>query len=76
MPQGPNAHNLPPIKIYKGELVGWSDWIMARLPAVWGDDCELYKPERFLERDEDGGYRYFQPSQWQYHVFNAGPRIW
>lgn len=69
--------DLPDIPVRKGEVVSWSDWIMARMPEVWGPDCAEYKPERFLEEPETvGGAPSFKNfSQWQFHAFNAGPRL-
>ncbi|CAD6898402.1 unnamed protein product [Tilletia controversa] len=78
VPSGPNPSNLPPIQMYKGEMAGWSDWVMARLPEVWGDDCEEYRPSRFLHSksgDSDGLGGTRQYSQWQQHMFNGGPRL-
>jgi len=45
---------------------------MARLPEVWGEDAEEYNPSRFLSKNEDGEWQYTTPSQWIFHVFNAG----
>jgi len=75
IPQGPNPDNLPPIKVYKGEQVAWSDWTMNRLKPVYGEDAEEYNPQRFLEVDEAGSLRYVQPNQWKFHVFNGGARL-
>jgi len=75
IPSAPNPTNLPPIQLYKGEMAGWSDWVMARLPEVWGPDCEEYNPTRFLDVGEDGGHVFHQYSQWQQHMFNGGPRL-
>lgn len=75
IPQGPNPYNLPPIKVYAKERIGWSDWVMNRLPEVWGEDADQFNPTRFLEKDEKGGWTYVQHSQWKFHVFNAGPRL-
>lgn len=76
VPQGPNPHNLPSFKVYRGEKVAWSDWVMARTPEVWGDDCAEFKPSRFLRDGDDDkpGARYQSPSEWQFHAFNGGPR--
>lgn len=40
---------------------------MGRSKALWGPDCEDFRPERFL--GEEGRY-----SPFQYIVFNAGRR--
>ena len=79
VPQGPTAAGLPPIKIYKGELLSWSDWVIARNPDVWGPDCCEFNPYRFIEtiRSADGtetmGIKNY--GQWKFHVFNGGPRL-
>ncbi|CDS82158.1 related to Cytochrome P450 [Sporisorium scitamineum] len=79
VPQGPTAAGLPPIKIYAGELISWSDWVIARNPDVWGEDCCDFNPSRFLETVEkdDGttGRSLKNYGQWKFHVFNGGPRL-
>jgi cytochrome P450 len=52
----------------KGSYVAWSNYTMGRCPSIWGPDAEEYRPERWLEMST-------QPSQFQYTVFHAGPRI-
>lgn len=79
IPQGPTAAGLPPIKVYAGELVSWSDWVIARNPDVWGPDCCEFNPHRFIETNKaaDGtetkSLKNF--GQWKFHVFNGGPRL-
>ncbi|PWN17994.1 cytochrome P450 [Microstroma glucosiphilum] len=68
----------PPVKVFKGEMVAWSDWVLARLPTVWGEDCAEYKPSRFLLADESGpgGWRFNSNlGPWKFHAFNGGPRL-
>jgi cytochrome P450 len=68
----------PPVKVFKGEMVAWSDWVIARLPTVWGEDCAEYKPSRFLLADESGpgGWRFnTNLGPWKFHAFNGGPRL-
>lgn len=62
---------LPDVVIQKGTTVSWSDYLMARMPEVWGPDCEEFKPERFLTLD--GALKTFSP--YVFHAFNAGPRL-
>lgn len=78
VPQGPNAADLPPIKVYAGEQVAWSDWVIARNPEVWGSDCEEFKPHRFIETipTSTGAKKSLRNyGQWKFHVFNGGPRL-
>lgn len=69
--------DLQRVIVKKGETVCWSDWVMARMPEVWGPDCQIFKPERFLTQSSTpGGQSKFKTySQWQFHAFNAGPRV-
>ncbi|UZJ51999.1 hypothetical protein CBS101457_001319 [Exobasidium rhododendri] len=45
------------------------------MPEIWGEDCLEFKPERFLEKGEDGRSRVKEFSQFKFHSFNAGPRM-
>ncbi|KDN47759.1 cytochrome P450 [Tilletiaria anomala UBC 951] len=65
------TERLPDIKVQKGTTVMWSDWVMARMPEIWGEDCKELKPERFLKAD--GSLRTY--STYKFHAFNAGPRL-
>jgi cytochrome P450 len=69
--------DLPDIPVKKGETVVWSDYTMARTPEIWGEDCEEYKPERFLEEKDDGSgeLQVKTFSQAVFHAFNAVPRV-
>ncbi|EPQ26130.1 uncharacterized protein PFL1_06338 [Pseudozyma flocculosa PF-1] len=65
------AINQPAVQVKKGDLVMWQDWVLARLPSIWGDDCEEFVPERFVDADTNS----IKPiSLWKFHGFNAGPR--
>lgn len=56
--------------VLKGERITYNIYAMARMEAVWGPDCNEFKPERWLK----GGV--FQPeSSFKFAVFQAGPRI-
>ncbi|KAJ3109897.1 hypothetical protein HDU96_007078 [Phlyctochytrium bullatum] len=77
------------IHIPAGTDVGWSSWVMGRLPAIWGPDAAEFKPERWFEsKDGEVGYRVLKDgtvdamdatlkreSQFKWLAFNAGPRV-
>lgn len=71
----PTSQKLPDLIIKKGETVTWQDHTMARMPELWGQDCEQFKPERFIEERKDGTKGIKTYSQYLYHAFNAGPRL-
>ncbi|WOL00504.1 hypothetical protein Cni_G09217 [Canna indica] len=54
----------------KGWAVSYSAYSMGRMEAVWGKDCNEYRPERWLE---NGVFR--PESPFRYPVFHAGPRM-
>ncbi|KAF8751318.1 hypothetical protein HU200_012199 [Digitaria exilis] len=55
----------------RGWLTTYSAYAMARVEDVWGEDCEEFRPERWL--GEDGTFR--PESPFKYPVFHAGPRM-
>jgi len=55
----------------RGWLTTYSAYAMARVEDVWGEDCEEFRPERWL--GEDGAFR--PESPFRYPVFHAGPRM-
>ncbi|CAN4111646.1 unnamed protein product [Withania somnifera] len=56
--------------IRKGDGVYYMSYAMGRMPYIWGNDAEDFRPERWLK---DG---IFQPeSPFKFIAFHAGPRI-
>uniref|UniRef100_A0A3Q7EKZ2 Cytochrome P450 n=1 Tax=Solanum lycopersicum TaxID=4081 RepID=A0A3Q7EKZ2_SOLLC len=56
--------------IRKGDEVNYVSYAMGRMPYIWGNDAEDFRPERWLK---DG---IFQPeSPFKFIAFHAGPRI-
>ncbi|GAA6054762.1 hypothetical protein NBRC10513_007404 [Rhodotorula toruloides] len=55
-------------KIQGGDHIAWSDWTIARDPAVWGPSAGAFDPNRWL--DEDGKFR----KDPRLHSFNGGFR--
>lgn len=53
--------------IPKGANILFSTWCMARDKSIWGSDAETFKPERWIDAKI--------PNQFEYLVFNAGPRV-
>ncbi|KAJ2999079.1 Protein kinase alk2 [Globomyces sp. JEL0801] len=53
--------------IQAGVVVGWLPYSMGRNESIWGSNACEFQPERFLT-----GKTY---SQYEYPVFNSGPRI-
>ncbi|KAH7862938.1 hypothetical protein Vadar_011323 [Vaccinium darrowii] len=57
-------------KLKKGDLVYYMAYAMGRMPYIWGDDAEDFRPERWLNNG------IFQPeSPFKFIAFHAGPRI-
>ncbi|CAL5382820.1 unnamed protein product [Camellia sinensis] len=57
-------------KLKKGDGVYYMSYAMGRMPYIWGDDAEDFRPERWLNNGV------FQPeSPFKFTAFHAGPRI-
>ncbi|CAL9092586.1 unnamed protein product [Musa textilis] len=57
--------------VRKGDIVFYQPYAMGRMECLWGEDAEIFRPERWL--DDDG---IFQPqSPYKFSAFQAGPRI-
>lgn len=52
----------------RGTVVLYNVYGMGRDPAIWGEDAETFRPERWLE------FAWEVPTGYRYPVFNAGPR--
>ncbi|KAK5820202.1 hypothetical protein PVK06_025248 [Gossypium arboreum] len=61
--------------VKKGTLVTYAPYAMGRMEKIWGSDWSMFKPERWLERDEAGKWRFVGRDPYTYPVFQAGPRI-
>lgn len=47
---------MAPIFVPKGGLVSWNLWALHRRKDYFGEDAEVFRPERWLdEEDEEGG---------------------
>ncbi|KAJ6826317.1 cytochrome P450 704C1-like [Iris pallida] len=58
-------------EIKKGDVVCYLPYSMGRMKFLWGEDAEVFRPERWL--NENGT---FQPDNpFKFTAFQAGPRI-
>ncbi|XP_058104701.1 cytochrome P450 704C1-like [Magnolia sinica] len=58
-------------EVRKGDMVAYLPYAMGRMKFIWGEDAEVFRPERWI--DDDG---IFQPeSPFKFTAFQAGPRI-
>ncbi|XP_021856522.1 cytochrome P450 704C1 [Spinacia oleracea] len=58
-------------KVKKGDDIYYIGYAMGRMPYIWGDDAEEFRPERWL--DQNGVFQ--QESPFKFVAFHAGPRI-
>lgn len=57
--------------VSKGDIVFYVPYAMGRMEYLWGEDAEVFRPERWL--DENGVFQ--QESPFKFTAFQAGPRI-
>ncbi|KAG0249730.1 cytochrome P450-dit2, partial [Actinomortierella ambigua] len=58
-------------KVYAGDFIAFSPWAMGRSRAVWGNDAEVFRPERWI--DDLGKFK--TQNQFKFNSFNGGPRV-
>ncbi|MCL7041901.1 hypothetical protein MKW94_009756 [Papaver nudicaule] len=57
--------------VKKGDMVAYVPYAMGRMKFIWGDDAEVFRPERWL--NNDGVFQ--NESPFKFTAFQAGPRI-
>ncbi|XP_015888806.3 cytochrome P450 704C1 [Ziziphus jujuba] len=57
-------------KVKRGDGVYYMAYAMGRMPHIWGEDAEVFRPERWLN---DGVFK--PESPFKFIAFHAGPRI-
>lgn len=65
LPKGGGPDGLCSVFIKQGTEIGYSVYAMHRRKDIWGDDAEVFNPDRWVDR---------KPG-WDYLPFNGGPRI-
>lgn len=73
LPTGGGRDGTEPLMIRKGEAVGYSVYVMHRLKKLYGEDADLFRPERW-DPNEDNAVDLRQIG-WGYLPFNGGPRV-
>lgn len=53
-----------PIYVRKGRTVMYSTYVLHRRKDIWGDDADIFNPDRWIGRKVN----------WEYIPFNGGPR--
>ncbi|KAG7662129.1 uncharacterized protein J8A68_004391 [[Candida] subhashii] len=66
LPRGGGKDGTWPIFIPKGSSVAYSVYLTHRLKKYYGEDAEMFRPERWYDLKKLG---------WAYLPFNGGPRI-
>ena len=73
LPTGGGPDGTKPLMIRKGEAVGYSVYVMHRSKKLFGEDADLFRPERWdPEIDNAVSLKHIG---WGYLPFNGGPRI-
>ena len=85
LPTGGGPDGASPIFVKKGSVMATSFYALHRLPELWGEDAEVWRPERWLDGGtgvaagaemgvgkRDGKSRV---GHWSFLPFGGGPRI-
>ncbi|CAO2826552.1 unnamed protein product [Amaranthus hypochondriacus] len=66
--------------VEKGMWVAYVPYVMGRMESIWGCDWAEYRPERWLQVQDDAEngcrkWRFVPKDPYLYPVFQAGPRV-
>ncbi|KAJ5121706.1 Cytochrome P450 E-class CYP52 [Penicillium atrosanguineum] len=64
LPRGGGEDGTSPIYIRKGRTVMYGTYVLHRRKDIWGQDAEIFNPDRWADRKVT----------WEYIPFNGGPR--
>lgn len=64
LPRGGGKDGNSPIYIRKGRTVMYSTYVLQRRKDIWGEDAEIFNPDRWVGRKVT----------WEFIPFNGGPR--
>ena len=74
LPRGGGEDGKSPIFVAKGSTVVWSAYSMHRREDIYGEDAELFRPERWLDQSKEGTETKGIRPGWAYLPFGGGPR--
>ncbi|KAL8688711.1 MAG: hypothetical protein Q9218_005445 [Villophora microphyllina] len=72
LPTGGGRDGASPVFIKKGTALIMSFYALHRLPELWGQDADVWRPERWLKNGGDG---LVKVGHWTFSPFGGGPRI-
>ena len=76
LPLGGGPDEKSPVFVPKGTIVAYAMYSMHRRKDIWGEDADLFRPERWIDHvNEDGEEVKGVRPGWAYTPFNGGPRI-
>lgn len=65
LPQGGGSDGKQPVYLRAGQVVTYSPFVTQRRKDLWGEDAEVFNPDRWFDRR----------AGWEYLPFNGGPRL-
>ena len=68
LPRGGGPDGTKPVFIAKGQMITISFYAMQHRRDIWGEDVEMFRPERFQERFEE------RRAAFEFMPFGGGPR--
>ncbi|ORY18743.1 cytochrome P450 [Clohesyomyces aquaticus] len=71
LPRGGGLDQSSPVFVPKGAFVQCFCYSMHRIPSIYGEDAEIFNPDRWLDNKSSTPLR----PGWAYLPFNGGPRI-
>lgn len=71
LPLGGGDDEKSPILVKKGQLVMFVLYAMHRRKELYGEDADIFRPERWLDTEDQKGLR----MGWDYLPFSGGPRV-
>ncbi len=71
LPLGGGKDGKGPILVKKKQLVIFVTYAMHRRKDLYGDDADVFRPERWLDTEDQKGLR----MGWEYLPFSGGPRV-